>query len=90
MHNFKIGQRVICIQSFKGIYHDIIEGQDYTVTSILPEDTSIINIDNQSDGGDLVWWCRASKYFKPLDKSFAEELEANIAKQVKEEELVNI
>lgn len=91
MNNFKIGQRVVCIIPFEGkdIFNnrrpDVpqpIVNQDYTVSEL--------------DGGFIglaelhPYYTYDETKFKALDESFADEVESNIAKQVKEEELIII
>lgn len=89
MSNFKIGQRVVCVESFKPLWdsNDYTPKVDeiFTIERIISHD--IVGFFFKEIPSEMAYEARA---FRLLDESFAEEVEANIAKMVEEEQLVEV
>ena len=85
MSNFKIGQKVVCVDPKNTVNKNLVYGEIYTIVGIRIETgglslkeapaTSIGNFSGYYD----------KNRFRPLDHAFADEVEAMIKEQLKEE-----
>jgi len=100
MSNFKVGQKVVCIDDSKqgGIniinLVPLIKGEIYTITEFVECDYGYIGITTKEQGCMYFYNGKIAgnkiERFRPLDHAFADEVEAMIKEQVKQDELINI
>lgn len=89
MSNFKVGEKVVCVDPIKKLIKDEI----YTISEIKDKHYSgeigilveEIEVENNDFGGVNYY---NIKRFRKLDHQFAEDICAELVKQVKEEQLI--
>lgn len=99
MSNFKIGEKVVCVNPKNNMYKKNLE---YIITNIRQCICGAVDI-NVNDLTESQYVCRCSKCnhytltplswnnssrFRKLDHQFAEDICAELVKQVKEEQLI--
>jgi len=99
MSNFKVGQKVVCVErpprdnfdEFYGLVDPLLN-DIYTIRELDGIYIRLEEIKNPllqySDGVNECAF--KASYFRPLDHAFADEVEAMIKEQIKQDELINI
>ncbi len=78
MSNFKVGEKVVCVEPIDGL----VKNEIYTIETTTSIGVSLLE---QSPAPPCIWFYKWR--FRKLDHQFSEDVIAEIIKQVKEESL---
>lgn len=91
MSNFKIGEKVVCVdETPNGSSKGLVKNEIYTIQDIcidVCDEVGLILFELKSNHYKGSW---AAKRFRKLDHQFGEDVCAEILKKVKEESLISV